>query len=109
MFLWNNPTRVISETATLVNHVSNNSSQKVSQCSVTEWGISDHHIAHCTKKLSLLMSIRSMKNYKKEKILELLRDTDFWDYVTFTWENKAYQDFILKLSEVIELLCLSKK
>ena len=50
-----------------------------------------------------------MKNYTKEKFLELLRETDFPDYTTFTCLNKAYQDFIFKLIEVIDLLCPSKK
>ena len=51
----------------------------------------------------------SMKNYTKEKFLELLRKADFPDYTTFTCLNKAYQDFIFKLSEVIDLLYPSKK
>ena len=50
-----------------------------------------------------------MKNYTKEKCLELLRKTDFPDYTTFTCLNKAYQDLIFKVSEVIDLLCPSKK
>ena len=50
-----------------------------------------------------------MKNYTKEKFLELLSKTFFPDYTTFTWLNKAYQDFIFKLSEKIDLLCPSKK
>ena len=50
-----------------------------------------------------------MKNYTKEKFLELLRKTDFPDYMTFTCLNKAYQDFIFKLKEVTDLLCPSKK
>ena len=50
-----------------------------------------------------------MKNYPKEKYLELLRKTDFPDYTTFTCLNKAYQDFIFKLSEVIDLPCPSRK
>ena len=50
-----------------------------------------------------------MKNYTKEKFLELLRKTAFPDYTTFICLNKAYQDFILKLSEVIDLPCPSKK
>ena len=50
-----------------------------------------------------------MKNYTKEKFLEILRKTDFPDYTTFTRLNKAFQHFISKLSEVIDLLCLSKK
>ena len=50
-----------------------------------------------------------MKNYTKEKVLELLRKTDFPDHTTFTCLNKAYQDFLFKLSEVTDLLCPSKK
>ena len=46
-----------------------------------------------------------MKNYTKEKFQELLRKTDFADQMTFTCLNKACQDFIFKLSEVIDLLC----
>ena len=55
------------------------------------------------------ISVRSMKNYTKEKFLELLRKTDFPDYTTFACLNKAYQDFIFKLSEVTDLLYPSKK
>ena len=50
-----------------------------------------------------------MKNYTKEKFLELLRKTDFSDYSTFICLNKAYQDFIFKLSELTDLLYPSKK
>ena len=56
-----------------------------------------------------------MKNYTKE----LIRKTDFPDYTTFTClnnqdhntclNNQAYQDFIFKLSEVIDLFGPSKK
>ena len=47
--------------------------------------------------------------YKKEKCLELLRKTNFPDYTTYTFLHESYQDFILSLSEVIDLLCPSKK
>ena len=53
--------------------------------------------------------MRSMKNYTKEKFLELLRKTDFPDYITITCLNKAYQDFIFKLNEATDLLCPGKK
>ena len=110
------PTRVTGKTATLMNHVLTNSSQKVSQCGVIVLGISDHDPVYCTRKTPSLkpnkhndISVRSVKNYTKEKFLELLRETDFPDYTTFTCLNKAYQDFIFKLSEVIDLLCPSRK
>ena len=50
-----------------------------------------------------------MISYTKEIFFELLRKTHFPDYTTFTCLNKSYQDFIFKLSEVIDLLCPSEK
>ena len=50
-----------------------------------------------------------MKNYTEEKFLELLGEPDFSDFVTYICLNKAYQDFIFKLSEVIELFCPNRK
>ena len=42
--------RVTSKTATLIDHVLTNCSEKVSQCSVIELGISDHTLVYCTRK-----------------------------------------------------------
>lgn len=50
-----------------------------------------------------------MKNYKTEKFLELPTETDFSGYTNFTYLNKAYRDFIFKLTEVADLLCPCKK
>ena len=43
-----------------------------------------------------------MKNFTKEKFLELFRKTDFLDSTTYTCINEAYQDFIFKLREVTD-------
>ena len=89
------PIRVTSKTATLIVHVVTNSSEKVRQCGVIELGISDHNLVYCTRKtpshkLNKLndITIRSMKNYAKEKFSEP-RKTDFPDYTTFPCLNKA--------------------
>ena len=73
------PTRVTNKTATLIDHALTNFSQKVSQCDVIELGISDHRLVYCTRKKPSLktnkhngISVRSMKNYTNEKLLELL-------------------------------------
>ena len=67
------PTRVTSKTATLIDHVLTNSSQKVSQCGVIELGISDHDLVYCTRKTPSLkpnkhsdISVWSMKNYTEK-------------------------------------------
>ena len=103
------PTRVTSKTATLIDHFLPNSSKKVRQCVLNELDIFDHDLACWTRKAPSLkpnkhndISVGWMKNYTKEKFLELLRKTDFPDYTTFTCLNKAYQDFIIKLSDVID-------
>ena len=102
-------TRVISKTATIIDHVLTSSSKKVSQCGLNELDISDHYLAYWTRKTPSLkpnkhndITVSSMKNYTKENFLELLRKTNFPDYTTFTCLNKDYQDFIFKLSEVID-------
>ena len=102
-------TRVISKTATIIDHVLTSSSKKVSQCGLNELDISYHYLAYWTRKTPSLkpnkhndITVSSMKNYTKENFLELLRKTNFPDYTTFTCLNKAYQDFIFKLSEVID-------
>ena len=91
------PTRVTSKTAILIDHVLTNSSQKVTQSGVIELGKSDHDYVHCIRKTPSLklnkqndIFIRAMKNYTKEKLLELLTKTDFPDYTTFTCLSRLY-------------------
>ena len=67
---------------------------------ISELGISNHDLVYCTRKTPSLkpnkqndISVRSMKTYTKEKLLELLSKTDFPDYTTFACLNKAYKDF----------------
>ena len=101
-------TTVTSKTATLIDHVLANSSQKVSQCGVIELGTSNHNLPSLKPNKHNDISVTSMKNYTKETFLELLRKFYFPDYPNFTCLNKAYQDFIFKLSEVIDLIFPSK-
>ena len=54
------PTSVTSKTATLIDHVLTNSSQKVSQSGVIELDISDHDLVYCTRKTLFLSSINTM-------------------------------------------------
>ena len=60
-------------------------------CFYLNFGMSDHDLVNCTRKISLLncniykkISIRSVENYTKEKLVELIRKTDFPDYATYT-------------------------
>ena len=74
------PTRVTETTATLIDHILTNSSQKIIQSGVIELGLSDHELIYCTRKSSLSKSnkhnevvFRLMKNYTIQNFLEILK------------------------------------
>ena len=60
------PTRVTSKTATLIDHVLINSSQKVSQYGVIELDIYDHDLVYYTRKTASAIHRRDklLKKYK---------------------------------------------
>ena len=90
------PTGVTSKTVTLTDHIFINYYQRVSQCDVNELGISDHDLVYYTKTAALLnpnkhdISVKLMKNYIKDKLLESLSKTDLPDYMNFNCLDKAY-------------------
>jgi hypothetical protein len=46
------PTRVTETTASVINHILCNNTEKICQSGVLNIGLSDHFIVHCTRKLS---------------------------------------------------------
>ena len=85
--LINTPTRVTTNTASLIDHIYTNNRDKVSQAGVIETGISDHFITYCTRRKPkdiigkhTTIKIRSMKNYTKESFVENLEGKD-WNIV----------------------------
>ena len=74
--------RATNKTVTSINHVLNNSFQIVSRFSILRWNelsIFDHDLIYSTTKTSFLsltnseVSFRQIKNYAKEKFIELLK------------------------------------
>ena len=45
------PTRITSQSATLIDHILTNSPENVSQSGVIDIGLSDHQLIFCTRKL----------------------------------------------------------
>ena len=71
---------------------------------------------YCTRKITRTkysehkyITIRSLRNYTQEKFWQALRDKNFPDYSTFANVNEAYDDFVLKLTEVIDAIAPYKK
>lgn len=103
-------------TGTLIDHVLTNSSQKINYCGIFEVGIPDVDLVYCTRKALLLKfnkhnetSIRSMKLWTKLKFLEALKKNRFPRLDDLYLSKQSLSCFIIKLSQVIDLLCRSKK
>ena len=103
------PTRITKNTATLLDHVLTNCTEKVFQVGSLDIGLSDHHLIYCTRKkvkakiyAKTFIKYRSMKKYSKELLLDKFMALDF-DLTTFKDDvNMAYANFVSKLNSVID-------
>ena len=110
------PTRITSESSTLIDHIITNVHEKISQSGVIDIGISYHNIIFCTRKIVKIkpgiqkyINFRSFKNYSAETFEEALKDLDFPNYANFNDVNSAYSDFITKVTKVIDKVAPSKQ
>ena len=77
------------------------------QSGVIEMQLSDHELTFCSSKTAISklnesyeISLRSMKNYSDENLLEDLRSKKFIDYSNYKYVDNAYQDFVTTVSSV---------
>ena len=108
--------RITENTATLIDHVLENSPYKITQSGVIELNLSDHELIYRTRKTTKFKSnkhnelnIRSMKNYTIKNFVEHLKKSDFPNYKTYSFVDMTYLDFVTKLMDVIDSLCPSEK
>ena len=87
------PTRVTQTTASLIDHIHTNNTDKICQAGVIETGLSDHFITYCTRKTIRgqankhnTITIRSMKNYDEDRFIDKLQNLD-WTIVLNSVED----------------------
>ena len=104
------PTPITCNTATLIDHILTNSTNKISQPGIIETGISDHQMIYCTRKIQRqkfnkhkYIKCRSFKNYSTELFQEELKSSQFPNYNNFDNVDNAYTNFVERL-----LLCIDK-
>ena len=80
----NSPTRVTSNTSSLIDHILTNANDKISNSGVIDVGLSDHQLVFCTRKLLKTkfnfhkkIKCRSFKNYNSEIFIQRLRESNF--------------------------------
>ena len=105
------PTRITDKTSTLIDHILVNTPTKITQSGVLSKALSDHDVIYCTRKHQVpktgkhnTITLRSLKNYSKDIFLEKLRDIQFPNYRNFICINDAYQNFLERVMEIIDIV-----
>ena len=82
------PTRITSNSISLIDHILTNASNMISGSGVIDIGISDHQLIYCTRKMIRSkydihknIKCRSFKNYDATNFVDMLRLSDFPNYV----------------------------
>ena len=56
-----------------------------------------------------MIFVRSMKRYPAEKVLEILREIVFPNYVTYACVNDAYSDFVYRFVGAMHFVAPTKR
>lgn len=106
------PTRVTSNSASLIDHIYVSDTQKVYQFGVLSIGLSDHYLSYCTRKICKgqinkhnTRSIRSMEHYPKDNLSQELSSQD-WSNVTDSNDvDLAWLNFKSIFTSVLNVSC----
>ena len=105
------PTRITSNTSTLIDHILTNTQENISQSGVIDTAISDHSLIYFTRKIPKEeykrhkeITFRSLKNYSTDVHKGTLERVSFPNYENFDNPDVAYSDFITRLGSVINAI-----
>lgn len=114
--LTSDPTHITSSISTIIDHILISSPEQVSQHGVIDLGLSDHQLIYCTCKIlkekiynHKEITFRSLKKkYSTDAYEEALRKVNFPNHEHFSDADKAYLDFIHKITTVIDKISPTK-
>ena len=102
-------------TSTLIDHITTNCEEKVTQSGVINTSLSDHQLTFCTKNIKRVKTNNhkqiyfcSLTNYSMESFERELKNIVFPDYEKFSDINSIYSDLVNKITQVINNLASYK-
>ena len=108
------PTRITSNTSSLLDLILTNAGWKISQKGVIDVGISNHQLIHCTRKLLRTKAnmhnqiwVRSLKKYTPELFIKEFKKINFPNYI-FSNVNIAYLDLVEKILSLVDKIAPCK-
>ena len=103
------PTRTTTSSSTIIDHILASYPERVTQCGVIDISLSDHQLIYCTRKISRIkrgshkqIQFRSFKHYTVNLFEQELLKLNFPNYQNYNEINEAYNDFIQKITSVID-------
>ena len=98
-----------SSSITVIDHISASYPERVTQCRVIDISLSDHQLIFYTRKISRIkrgshkqIQFRSFKHYTVNLFEQELLKLNFPNYQNYNEINEAYNDFIQKITSVID-------
>ena len=96
--------------SSLLDHIFVSDPEKVAQSGVIDYGISDHSVTYCTRKIvkGLIkkhntVKIRSLKNYNIRDFVNKLNDTDWSSVYSSISVDEAVENFVKIFQEILDL------
>ena len=103
------PTRTTTSSSTIIDHILASYPERVTQCGVIDISLSDHQLIYCTRKISRIkrgshkqIQFRSFKHYTVDLFEQELSKLYFPNYQNYNEIDEAYNDFIQKITSVID-------
>ena len=103
------PNKDPTSSYTIIDHILESYQERVTQCGVIDISLSDHQLIYCTRKISRIkrgshkqIQFHSFKHYTVNLFEQELLKLNFPNYQNYNEINEAYNDFIQKITSVID-------
>ena len=110
------PSRVTSTSSSIIDLICVSHTDNVLQSGVLPFGLSDHCITYCTRKVPKqffgthnTVKVRSLKNYTCEKFINELRKIDWFQVLNCENVDTAWQNFKVLFVHVIDVVAPVKQ
>ena len=103
------PTRITSDSTTIIDHIFASYPERVTQQGIINVGLSNHQLIFCIRKISRIkrdthkhIKFRLFKHYLANLFKEILTSINFPNYQNFNDVTEAYDEFIQKIMVSID-------
>jgi hypothetical protein len=110
------PTRITDVSSSLIDHILCSHQDKISQFGNIPFGMSDHMLIFCTRKIQKLvfnkhktLSIRSLRDYTQTDLINRLSEVDWSEVMSSLCADDAWAHFTRLFTSILDIVAPSKE